>query len=154
MARRELVFEDVSRIMPDVRRLHDGPHATLGNWSLAQICKHLADSFEGSMKGFDLRNHRWKRWFLRRRMLHYAFTKGIPRNTTVDPKLTPPSDVDLEAAVSAMAGAIERYVSYRGKLRAHPLFGRMSREVWDRVHCVHCPSSKPSDSPIDRNSWN
>jgi hypothetical protein len=122
--------------MPDVRRLIPA-HRTLANWSLGQICRHLADSFIGSMDGLNLRKHRFKRLFLRRRMLRTALTKGIPRNYTVDENLTPPPSVDLNEAVEALAAAIERYERHEGELEAHPLFGRMPRETWDRVHCVH-----------------
>ncbi len=89
------------------------------------------------MEGFDLSNHRIKRFFLKRKMLDVALTKGIPRNWTVDANLTPPSHVDLEPAVEALSRAVNRYEKHGGKLHAHPLFGSLSRDVWDRVHCVH-----------------
>ncbi|MFQ5590899.1 MAG: DUF1569 domain-containing protein [Phycisphaerae bacterium] len=134
--RRALRFDSVSEIMPDVRRVMVAPN-TLANWSLAQICEHLTYSFVGSLEGFDLRNHRIKRFFIRRKMLQVALTKGIPRGWTVDPSITPHDDVVLEDAVDGLGAAIQRYLDYRGQLHAHPLFGRMSRGVWDRVHCVH-----------------
>jgi len=137
VSRRAVVLEDLSQLMPEVGRLSRGNH-TVGDWTLAQVCKHLADSINGSIDGFDLRNHRFKRFFLRRQMLKVALTKGIPRNYTVDPNLTPPPDVALEEAIEELRRAVERYRTYAGRLAAHPLFGRMPREVWDRVHCVHC----------------
>jgi nitrite reductase (NO-forming)/hydroxylamine reductase len=33
---------------------------------------------------------------------------------------------------------LARYLQHDGRLHAHPLFGNMPRETWDRVHCVHC----------------
>ena len=135
--RRSIGFEQVSQVMPEVRRLLAG-HRTVGNWSLAQICDHLRRSFVGSMEGFDLRNHRVKRFFLRRKMLDVALTKGIPPNWTVDRRLTPPSRLDLAEAVEGLDEVIERYQTHSGGLHPHPLFGKLSREVWTRVHCVHC----------------
>ncbi len=135
--RRSLVFDSLSQVMPDVRRLVPS-HLTLANWSLGQICRHLADSFVGSMEGFDLSHHRIKRFFIRRKMLQVALKKGIPRGWTVDPNIVPRPGVDLHQAVEALAGAIERYEGHTGMLHAHPLFGTMPREVWDRVHYVHC----------------
>lgn len=135
--RRAITFDRIDQVMPEVHHLVPA-HETVGNWSLGAICKHLEDSFTGSIEGFDLRNHRIKRFFMKRKMLEVALTKGIPLNYTVDPNITPPPHVDLQAGVTGLAGAIERYMSYDGRLRAHPLFGRMPRETWDRVHCVHC----------------
>ena len=37
--------------MPEVDRLLQG-HRTVGNWSLGQICNHLAGSFIYSVEGF------------------------------------------------------------------------------------------------------
>ena len=39
--RRAIQFESLDEIMPEVDRLLEG-HTTVGNWSLAQICRHLA----------------------------------------------------------------------------------------------------------------
>ena len=39
--RRTLSYGNLDDIMPDVERLLDG-HTTVGNWSLAQMCQHLA----------------------------------------------------------------------------------------------------------------
>lgn len=113
-------------------------HHILGNWTLAQVCKHLADSINGSIDGVDLRRHRFKRWFIAKRMLAWTLKNGIPPGITVDPNLTPPPGVDMATALAELQGAIRRYQSHRGKLRPHPLFGRMDRPIWDRLHCVHC----------------
>src|SRR3954467_5912292 len=39
--RRTLRYHSFDEVMPDVERLLAG-HTTVGNWSLAQICRHLA----------------------------------------------------------------------------------------------------------------
>jgi len=137
MQRRDLRFTDLAEVMPDVHRLAQG-HRTIGSWSLGQICQHLADSFVGSMEGFDLRHHRIKRFFLKKQMLKVALTKGIPRGWTVDPGLTPTPNAEVNAGIEVLSQAIDRYRAHRGELHAHPLFGIMPRDTWDRVHCVHC----------------
>ena len=135
--RRSLAFDNVLQVLPEIRRVAPA-HRCVADWSLAQVCHHLTASFIGAMEGFDLSNHRLKRFLLKRKMLQVALTKGIPRNYMVDPNLTPPPELDLEETIHALANAIQRYENHRGSLHAHPLFGMMSREVWDRVHCIHC----------------
>ena len=39
--RRMLRFSSLDEVMPEVERLRNG-HTTVGNWTLAQICRHLA----------------------------------------------------------------------------------------------------------------
>lgn len=138
--------------MPDVRILA-GDHRTLADWTLGQICKHLADSFHGSIDGLDLGSHRVKRFLLRRWLLWVTFQYGIPRNYTVDDRLTPREPVKIEEGVGLLEQAIARYQNHTGALRAHPLFGSMDRPTWDRVHLVHCAhhlSFVVAPEPADR----
>ncbi len=134
--RRSLSFDNIVDIPPEVQRLKAGYHV-LGKWSLGQTCQHLADSFHGSIDGFDLRHHRIKRFFLHKKMLQYALTKGIPPNYTVDPNLSPRREIPLADGIQAITSAIARYQKYQGRLQPHPLFGKMSRNTWDRIHCIH-----------------
>ncbi|MFQ5494461.1 MAG: DUF1569 domain-containing protein [Phycisphaerae bacterium] len=120
----------VDALTPDQR--------TIGHWSLGQICKHLADSIHGSIDGFDLRRHRIKRFFFARSLLWFTYRYGIPAGYTVDPKLAPPGDIGLDEAIGELRDAIQRYQRHAGPLHAHPLFGRLSRPAWDRLHCFHC----------------
>jgi len=89
------------------------------------------------MDGLDLRRHRFKRFFLSKRLLRYTYRYGISPGYTVDPKLTPPPNVKLDESLSALERALERYRSYCRRLYAHPLFGDLSREMWDQLHCFH-----------------
>ncbi len=136
-ARREFTFGDLDAVLREVQRLRRG-HRTLRNWTLAQVCRHLADTIHASIDGFDLRRHRIKRWFFRRPLLAYTYRFGIPAGYTVDPKLTPPAGVDLEASHTRLEQAIRRYQTHGGPLHPHPLFGRLSRAGWDRMHRFHC----------------
>ncbi len=135
--RRPLAFVTLSEIMPEVRRLQPA-HRTVGNWNLGQICTHLAASVNGSIDGFDLTHHRLKRWLIPRLMLFVTYRYGIPAGYTVDANITPPNHVDLSTAIGELADAIERYAHHTGLLQAHPLFGRLDREQWDRLQCFHC----------------
>jgi hypothetical protein len=134
--RRSLKFDRLDQIMPEVRRLERGC-VTVGRWSFAGICHHLAGTFNGSIDGFDLSRHRIKRILLRRLLWRLTLRYGIPENYTVNPHLTPPEDVNPTVAVAALEQAIQRYDAYSGPLQAHPLFGRLDRAEWDRMHLIH-----------------
>ncbi len=134
--RRVLHFDDLSQMLGEVRSLAGG-HRVLRRWTLAQICRHLAGTIHGSMDGFDLSRHRFKRLFLRRRLLAYTYRWGIPEGYTVDPNLNPPEGVGLNEEIDALGRAIHRYRNHAGPLQAHPLFGRLTRDGWDRLHCFH-----------------
>jgi len=135
--RRVLAFHHLDELLPEVRRLIPA-HRTVGQWTLAQVCRHLGDTVNGSMDGFDLSRHRFKRFFLAKPLLRWTYQHGIPPGYTIDPKLTPPPDVILEQAVAALEHAVIRYRAYGGLLHPHPLFGGLSRKKWDQLHCFHC----------------
>ena len=54
-ARRALTFATLDQIMPDVDRLMERGHSTVGKWTLAQICHHLAVALDGSVQGIPLK---------------------------------------------------------------------------------------------------
>jgi hypothetical protein len=136
--RRKLHFDKLSEVLEDIRTMHACDHRSAGNWTLAQVCKHLADTIHGSIDGLLLKGHRLRRVLLGRRILAWTLKHGIPQGVTLDPKLNPPTDCDFDISFVELERAMERYRAYRGRLRPHPVFGRLSRKDWDRLHCFHC----------------
>jgi hypothetical protein len=136
--RRTLHFRDCADVLADARRLQRTPHRPVGNWTLAQACKHLADTFHASMNGIPLGKGRLRRFFLGRKILDWTLRNGIPSGVTVDEKLTPPSGCDVETSLRELDAAIARYQAHRGGLKPHPIFGRLNRADWDRLHLFHC----------------
>jgi len=112
-------------------------HRTVGRWSLGGICRHLADTLNGSIDGFDLSVHRLKRRWFSRWLWRYTLRFGIPRNYTVNAHLTPPLESDLDDSVSRLENALKRYRKHEGALQPHPLFGMLTRAEWNRMQCLH-----------------
>lgn len=138
VSRRKLHFDGFSEVLDDVCRMRACRHSSVGNWTLAQACKHLADTFHASIDGIRLSGHRLRRILLGRRILAWSLKHGIPPGVTVDPRLTPPPNCELSASIDELEAAIERYQAHRGALQPHPIFGRLNRKDWDRLHCFHC----------------
>lgn len=136
--RRKLHFDDFSQVLQDVRQMRDCEHNSAGNWTLAQVCKHLADTIHGSIDGIRLGGHRLRRLLLGRRILAWTIKHGIPSGVTLDPKLNPPANCNFETALGELERAMARYQAHQGPLKPHPIFGRLNRKDWDRLHCFHC----------------
>ncbi len=136
--RRELRFNDLCEVMPEVERLRRG-HRTIGRWTLAQVCRHLADSFDGSIDGFGVRNHRVMRWLFGRRALQRVFEgDSLGRGFTITESLNPPEECDEHDSAEALAQAIQRFAESNGPLRFHPFFGKLTPQEWERLHRIHC----------------
>lgn len=136
--RRRLSFTVLAEVMPEVTRLRQG-HRAVGNWTLAQTCRHLADSFHGSIDGFRTDRHRIMRTLFGRRALGRVFaTHRIDEGFTVTDRLNPPADSDPEESAARLDAALRRFIEHTGPWGIHPFFGRLTGAEWTRLHCIHC----------------
>ncbi len=134
--RRDLEFASLDDVMPDVERLLAG-HATVGKWSLAQICHHLATGIRLTLDA-PLRPFEETRdtEIARRRFFHPGrFPEGMEAPI---PALIPPPDLDAGAEAEALREVIGRFASTNGPFPAHPRLGPMTKDEWARFHCLHC----------------
>jgi hypothetical protein len=145
-----LAFASLDHVIPDVDRLLAG-HITVGNWSLGQICDHLARSITYSLEGFPVRAP----WLLRktlgplilRRILKSGhFVEGMTAPRPYQPK--PVADAQDEA--EGLRAAIRRFATHDGPPAEHPLAGAVSRSVWERFHCIHCAHHLGFVLPVER----
>jgi hypothetical protein len=132
-----LSYESLDGIMPDVERLLGG-HTTVGNWSLAQICRHLATvmrrvvDLPASPPPHDTArqvDEELKRQFFESGMV----PEGIPTS----PLLLPVDALNQREEVEELRQAIAHYKASPGPVVPHVLFGFLTREEWDRFHCIH-----------------
>lgn len=136
--RRALVFNDLAEVLQDVERMRT-EHRTIGNWSLAQICKHLADSFNGSIDGFGVDRHWLMRTVVGRSALRRVFqTNSLDTGFTVTERLNPSPDVELDPSITDLSNALDRFTAHTGPLHLHPFFGELDHDEWRRLHCIHC----------------
>jgi hypothetical protein len=141
--RRRLRFHNYDELLADVRHLHAVPHRQLGNWSLAQIVKHLGRVMHGSIDGskepgqvqFPLASRIVGRFFLRPFLLNVRVPSGI----------RPPAVVRREfmfdhAEFDEALGWLESGVARLGQETSrviHPLLGPLSAAQWDKFHLRH-----------------
>lgn len=137
-ARRELAFRSLHEVMHDVDRLLEG-HGTVGTWTLAQICNHLANALQLSVDGIPFRFP----WIMRVAVAPLVkgpmFRTGTMREGVKLPAgALPKPGLDARAEAEALRAALNYYAGVTTPLASHPFFGAMTREEWDRFHCIHC----------------
>jgi hypothetical protein len=139
-ARRLVTFASLDEVMPEVQRLLRG-HTTVGNWSLGQICSHLAQGFHFTIDGFPPETR--LPWLVRQTFGRFILWLILRRGRFVNGmrmprKWEPVPGVDARAEAESLRAALQRFTAYRGPLANHPLQGPVSRDVWERFHCIHC----------------
>ncbi|QEH32566.1 hypothetical protein OJF2_10430 [Aquisphaera giovannonii] len=137
--RRPLSFGSLSEVMPEVDRLLLGYEAR-GRWSLGQVCQHLARTIRFGVEGSSRRLP----WLLRRtvgraicgRVLATGrMPEGIPAPRGAG--LVPQARADDRAEAEALRATIRYFQGIAGPLPEHPFFGPLTREEWERLHCIH-----------------
>lgn len=134
--RRALNFGSFDEVMPDVERLLEG-HTTVGNWSLAQICRHLAAILRRHVDlpattAFDP-SHRVSEE-QKRRMLESGV---LPGSIDAPPGAVPETARGEREEAENLRAAIAYYRASPGPAIAHRIFGPLTRDEWDRFELVH-----------------
>jgi hypothetical protein len=140
--RRALRFGQLDEILAEADRLAAIRTRSLGNWSLGQVCQHLAGamhlSIDGAPPDSPLKTPIWLRIlgrFIKRRIL----TKGMPAGVKLPVDALPalrPVETDQAAATTNLRAAIGRLAREEGRA-PHPILGRLSRAEWDQLHLRH-----------------
>src|SRR4051794_33240701 len=116
--RRPLTFASLAEVMPDVDRLLRG-HTTVGNWSLGQICSHLAQALHFTINGFPTEAH--PPWIIRktlgRLLLWYILRVGrFPQGMQMPKKYEPKPGVDARVEAESLRAALQRFAAHTGPL--------------------------------------
>jgi Protein of unknown function (DUF1569) len=135
--RRKVTISSIEEVLPEVDRLLVG-YRKVGNWSLGQICNHLAINIRGSIEGFPV-NAPW----LVRKLIGPIVKREILRTGTVKAGMKTPqafipiSGLDDRAEAEALRATIRLFSGEVGPLATHPFFGPLSLAEWHRLHCIH-----------------
>jgi hypothetical protein len=134
--RRTLRYRSLDDVMPDVERLLAG-HKTVGNWSLAQICRHLATV---TRRVVDLPASTpqdpslWVGPEQKRQVLESGL---IPEDMPAPPQLVPAETVGEREEAEGLRQAIAHYKASPGPVIAHRVFGPLTKEEWDQLQRIH-----------------
>ncbi|MHC5538188.1 DUF1569 domain-containing protein [Singulisphaera rosea] len=134
--RRDLSFESLDEVMPEVERLLAG-HSMVGTWTLGQVLHHLSEGIRLSVEGpAGPAEPTREQDVFRRRLLRSG---RFPEKAEIPvPSMVPPEGLDAHAEAEALRTAIARLVSSEGPFPPHPKLGPLQKEEWLRFHSIHC----------------
>jgi hypothetical protein len=132
--RRDLSFARLDQIMPEVDRLLTG-HATVGQWSLGQICHHLALALRYSAAARSpVPEPTPEQAALRERF----FAAGkFPEGRPAPPPMEPRPGLDDQVEADRLRAAIDHFTSASGPCPTHPALGPLDHQQWAQFHCMH-----------------
>lgn len=134
--RRILRFQSFDEVMPDVERLLEG-HTTVGSWSLAQICRHLATVARRVVDLPASTSADPSQW-VGEEQKREVFEKGLlPEGLPGPPELMPPGDLDEREEAEGFRRAIAHFLASPGPVIPHRIFGPLTRDEWHRLQLIH-----------------
>jgi hypothetical protein len=140
--RRELTFDRIEDVMPEVERLLAG-HSTTKGWTLGQILHHLAMAIrlalapDASGPASPADPH-LDRTFKVRRRFFFRSARFPDGQEPPLPALRPPVDADERVEAETLRAELETLRLFEGPFADHPLLGPMSKREWERFHLMHC----------------
>ena len=135
--RRPLQFQGIDEILSDVEQLQRG-HATVGQWSLAQICRHLATVMRRIVDLPATTPHDPSQFLGEDQKLAVLASGQLPEGLPAPPDIIPSGPLNELEEVENLRAAIAYYQASNGPVIPHRLFGPLSKAEWDRLQCIHC----------------
>ena len=136
--RRDVRFSSLDEILADADGLVQSGYRRVGNWSLGQICKHLAVAMEAGIDGSDASAPWPIRWVASRFYKPKALKKmsaGFKLPKKAAARMVPGA-TDDEAGLSELRRVIQRWKSETNR-EPHAFFGRMTPDEWDCLSLRH-----------------
>lgn len=134
--RRTLRFASLDDVMPEVERLLRG-HTTVGTWSLAQICRHLASAMRRVVDLPASTPHDPSLWVPEEQKREVFKTGRLPEGLPGPPEIMPPEALDDREEAEGLRSAIAHYRASPGPVIPHRFFGPLTKEEWDQLQRIH-----------------
>jgi hypothetical protein len=122
--------------MPDVEWLLEG-HTTVGNWSLAQICRHLAIVLRRVVDLPASTPHDPSQWVPEAEKRQVLDSGIVPEGIQGPPEVMPTVTLAERDEAEGLRQAIAYYKASPGPVIPHRRFGPMTRPEWDQVQLIH-----------------
>ena len=138
--RRELRFESLDEVLADAESLASGPWQQSGNWSLGQITKHLAISFENTADGREFKAPWFVRLvmpFFKKSFIEKPLSPGFKMPEAMKPVYAPPAQVETDEGLAALRAAIDHFNATKELPPRSTILGKMSREDWVQFQLRH-----------------
>jgi hypothetical protein len=140
--RRPLQFNNLDQVVQDLDQLLTVGYTKVGNWDLAQTCRHLDDWLRFSLDGYPkapapIRLMIWlmKVTIGRRQFKVCGFRDRLP---TI-PETVHSADLESDSdAAQRLAETISRFESTSGPIQPSPLYGPLTYDEATQLHLIHC----------------
>ncbi|MCB1156760.1 MAG: DUF1569 domain-containing protein [Leptospiraceae bacterium] len=137
---RDLRFQNLNDALEELDRLENARVNTTGLWSFYQILNHCAELIEFSMTEYPyagffafLVRKLYGKIALQKMIKNGYMKSGYPNPFA--PKRR--EEGDVKQAARRLRNAIFSFRDFSGTFAVHPIFDRMEKETWEKLHAMH-----------------
>jgi hypothetical protein len=134
--RRTLSYDSFDDVMPDVERLLEG-HTTVGAWSLAQMCRHLATVTRRVVDLPASTPADASQWVGEEQKRQVFESGRIPEGLPSPAEVQPPQNLEAREEAEGLRQAIAHFLASSGPVIPHRIFGPLTRDEWHRLARIH-----------------
>ncbi len=134
-------FQSLDEIDSFLNSLKTKKVSTTGNWTIAQILCHIADSIEffHSQNEGAIQVPKLIQNTIGKLLLHKFFLFGkMDRGLTNPIKKGEPENGDANEQLERVIKLSKSILDYEGPFNQHPVFGALSKEEIIKLHLLHC----------------
>lgn len=123
-----------------ISNLNENTLSSKSQWSSYEIFVHCSKTIEYSMTGYPslklaiVRNTVGKlaiNKFLKQGEMKHDLHADVPGSPVIENKGS------FEEGINILIASIEKFSSYTGELKPHLLFGKLSKEEYDKYFAIH-----------------
>lgn len=137
--RRTLSYASLQEVVDDATRLLAADAPTTGDWSKGQIFEHLARTIDSSLDGFAFTFPFPVRiigkYYFKPRIFKHGMSPGFKLKGPSKQALAPDPLADQEG-LEHLKKSVQR-LETESQRQVSPVFGKMTREEWNRLHLRH-----------------
>ena len=137
VVRRTLEFHSYDEILECAHKLSQMPTKQLGNWTLGQICRHVALGMDEAIDGPTFRAA-WPLRLIGPLVKNRFLSRPMPSGFKIPKKGAAllPTPTDTEVGLQLLERSIQR-LKQTSIRQPHGLFGKMTSDDWDALQFRH-----------------
>lgn len=136
----KLQFTSLEEVLKQLDILEQSESVTTTNWSAYKILQHCAQTIDYSMTGYPQYKPKWFRATIGRLVLSKFLKQGFMKHNLSAPVPGSPiltKEGTTGEGIVLLRNTIERFRNFKGELKPHLIFGKLTREQYDHYFAMH-----------------
>lgn len=137
---KKLQFASLEEVLKELAILEQSEPVATTNWSVYKILQHCAQTIDYSMSGYPQYKPKWFRATIGKLVISKFLKQGFMKHNLSAPVPGSPlltKEGTTAEGITLLRNTIERFRNFSGELKPHLIFGKLTKEQYDRYFAMH-----------------